>query len=352
MSVMGGYDPGEALLLMTLSAYAYIDATPLPGETIPHQEGRMRTDVDAALAATAQTAAWRVVWGPALNEDGSNMMFVAGNAAAGQCAVAVRGTVWSFWLDWLEDFTSVLPLVDYPYLSPTSGSQPRIAAGTSVGLEQLTAMTWTDGPGEGSDLATFLHGTPATAAIFVTGHSLGGCLASALAPWLASKLGSAGRLKIYTFAAPSAGNGAFATQYDTLFTDAAHKKSTALRVYNSLDVVPNAWASLPTVETYYTPFPPCPQDVKSLIQRVLADVGTTYVQVGSNQTGGTHELPGHIIIWPEATAQLNLIGDGLFLYEAAEQHGSRNYLKLLQAEPVDATAAKLRGTARRLGLAT
>jgi hypothetical protein len=30
-------------------------------------------------------------------------------------------------------------------------------------------------------------------------------------------------------------------------------ESTAFRFFNSLDVVPNAWASLATVETYYPP---------------------------------------------------------------------------------------------------
>ena len=33
------------------------------------------------------------------------------HATTGQYAVAIRGTDWSFWLDWIEDFASLLPLM-------------------------------------------------------------------------------------------------------------------------------------------------------------------------------------------------------------------------------------------------
>jgi predicted lipase len=61
------------------------------------------------------------------------------------------------------------------------------------------------------DPASFLKGVPAGSTIYVTGHSLGGCLASATAPYLAQELGGAGGLRVYTFAAPSAGDATFAS---------------------------------------------------------------------------------------------------------------------------------------------
>ena len=73
------------------------------------------------------------------------------------------------------------------------------------------------------------------------------------------------RLKAYTFAAPSAGNRAFADYYNRLFTDPSTGQSTAFRVFNSLDAVPNAWATLATIPTYYTPSPRCPFYVKDIV---------------------------------------------------------------------------------------
>ena len=101
-------------------------------------------------------------------------------------------------------------------------------------------------------LETFLTAAPEGTPILITGHSLGGCLASALAPCVANWMRSAVSISVYTIAAPSPGNAEFADYYNALFADQSGH-STAFRFFNSLDVVPNAWASLDTVETYYPP---------------------------------------------------------------------------------------------------
>ena len=107
-------------------------------------------------------------------------------------------------------------------------------------------------------LRAFLTAAPEGTPILITGHSLGGCLASALAPCVADWRGSAFGISVYTIAAPSPGNADFAAYYNALFTDQSGD-STAFRFFNSLDVVPNAWASLATVETYYPPLVACPR---------------------------------------------------------------------------------------------
>src|SRR5581483_2631925 len=94
----------------------------------------------------------------------------------------------------------------------------------------------------------YLQQLPAVASLMVTGHSLGGGLAPVLAAWLAWRFGDASRLKVYTFAAPSPGNAAFAAYFNRLFRDPTGKTSTAYRIYNTLDLVPNAWATLPTIK--------------------------------------------------------------------------------------------------------
>ncbi len=355
MTLASQFDQGDALLTLTLSVAAYIDATPLPGESIAQQQARMLRDIDAALAASAYPT-WSVAWGPKLNADRSNMMYIAASPSAGQYAVAVRGTDWSFLLDWLEDF-AVLRLVPYPYLS---GADTRVAAGTHIGLQQLIQM----------DPASFLKELPDGATIFVTGHSLGGCLASAIAPYLAQALGGPGALRVYTFAAPSAGNAAFASAYNALFGPTGGSPS-AFRFFNTLDAVPNGWASLLTIETYYQPFPDCPQDIKDLITFAQGRVGNEYVQVGSVSNGTAIALQGHLIFFGDRTPQAidpiwapgdapgrvgrggqrrvdvaehpRLLGDALFLYEVARQHECSTYQALLQAPQVPAAQFKLRG---------
>jgi Lipase (class 3) len=329
MAVSPQFAQADALLTLTLSVASYIDERPLPGESIAHQEARMLSDINAALCASTSST-WSVVWGPKLNADRSNMMYIAGSLSTGQYAVAIRGTDWTFLLDWLEDLASVLPLVPYPYLS---GANAKVAAGTYVGLLELIQM----------DPASFLKGVPAGSTIYVTGHSLGGCLASAIAPYLAQELGGAGGLRVYTFAAPSAGDAAFASAYNGLFGPTGGSPS-AFRFFNTLDAVPNGWASLSTIETYYQPVPSCPQDLKDLINFAQGQVGSEYVQVGSANDGTAIALPGHLIFFGGGTtAAIDPIGDALFLYEVAQQHHGSTYQALLQSPQVPAEQAKLRG---------
>ena len=351
MAFAVGYSLDEARLLLTLAASAYVDEKALPGESIPAQTARMRRDIDTALCETPYRA-WQVVWGPALAGDRGNMMYVAGNAAANQYAVAVRGTDWSFWLDWVEDFASLLPLVPFPYPVQPAGADVKVAAGTLVGLVDLMSMTGSGAGGAQQDLATFLQQLPSDADVFVTGHSLGGCLASVTAAWLASVFGSAGRLKAYTFAAPSAGNQAFADYYNALFMDPKSDASTAYRVYNTLDSVPNAWASLATITTYYTPSPLCPTYIKDIVADAEWDVGTEYVQVGTAASGSAVALPGTVVTgW--GWWDLDPTGTAEFAHQVGEQHATATYLGMLNATPAVGATVKLaamraRSAARRL----
>jgi len=139
-------------------------------------------------------------------------------------------------------------------------------------------------------------------------------------------------LSVYTIAAPSPGNEDFASYYNALFTSQSGH-STAFRFFNSLDVVPNAWASLNTVETYYPPLVSCPSDISKIIDRAEDAVGGKYRQLGELAAGSAVELPGTIIT-PFAVHQgrmeLNPFENALFLWEAAQQHACTTYQALLQ----------------------
>jgi len=351
MAFEPGYSVDEAQLLMTLAASAYVDEKPLPFETVPNQSARMRRDIDASLSQSAY-AGWQVVWGPGLTPDRANMMYIAGNTATIQYAVAVRGTDWSFVLDWLEDFGSLLPLVELPFLVPPGGNGIMIAAGTSLGLTALLQMHAVPADPTAATVSaeTFLRALPADADVFVTGHSLGGCLASVVAPWVASLFGGSARVKAYTFAAPSAGNAAFASYYNTLFTDPTTGQSTAYRVYNSLDSVPNAWATLATIEAYYTPSPLCPEYIKDIVNVGIKGVGSAYVQVGEASAGSAVDLQGRLAPLPPWWGA-DPTGTVQFARQVAEQHATATYLSLLAATPVAGATVKLSAMGARIATA-
>ena len=307
------YDIATAELAMTLSTLAYVD------ENRTATQQQMIGEIDAALDEAGYPS-WHVVWGPALNADRSNLLYAAQNRQTGELAVSIRGSDFSFWLNWIEDL-AVLRVVPYNEFVPTAGNTAQIAFGTAVGLRQiLRAQDGTE------SLETFLMAVPDGTPILITGHSLGGCLASVLAPCVADWRGSTSSLAVYTIAAPSPGNADFAAYYNTLFTDRSGH-STAFRFFNSLDVVPNAWASLPTVTTYYPPLVPCPSDIDKIVARAETAVGGKYCQLGEIMSGSAVELTGTIVTSFGTLRRpgLNPFENALFLWEAAQQHACTTY---------------------------
>ena len=78
-------------------------------------------EINAALDEAGYSS-WRVVWGPALNADRSNLLYAARNSQTGQLAVSIRGSDFSFWLNWIEDL-AVLSVVPYNESVPHAGNQ-------------------------------------------------------------------------------------------------------------------------------------------------------------------------------------------------------------------------------------
>jgi len=330
------YDATSAQLLITLCGFSYMDSSPLPGETIAQQEARMRTDIDAALVESGY-ADWHVVWGPGLSDDRGNMMYVAGQSTTQRLAVAIRGTEWEFWLNWIEDFASVLPLVPYTDVLPgVPAGSPLIAVGTNIGLQLLLGIEAETVDGQTMDLASFLQQAGGEARIFVTGHSLGGCLASVLAPSVAYRLGSADNLIVYTFAAPSAGDSDFAEYYNTLFA------GRSFRVYNDLDIVPASWATLPSIAELYSPAPECSERIKQLIARVERAVQGEYVQPGrARKLKGKIAKPLAVALTPDRATLM-------FFYEVGQQHATATYQELLNAPVITPALGKLLAASSRL----
>jgi hypothetical protein len=313
------YDSATVELAVTLSTFAYVD------ENRTATQQQMASEINAGLSEAGYEQ-WQVVWGPAVNADRSNLAYAACNSQTGELAVSIRGSDFSFWLNWIEDL-AVIRLVPYNQFVANVSDSAQIAYGTAIGLRQVLGMR--DGT---VSLESFLGAAPDGTPILITGHSLGGCLASALAPCVANWVGKPANVFVYTLAAPSPGNADFAIYYDTLFT-LQSGQSTAFRFFNNLDVVPNAWASLTTIETYYPPLVPCPSDISNLVTRAENAVGGQYRQLGDVALGSAVELSSTVITPLGAyrgRLELNSFENAVFLWESAQQHACTTYQALLQ----------------------
>jgi hypothetical protein len=268
----------------------------------------------------ATNGAWTLVWGPAVTAiDEGNLMFITYNKSTNQYAIAVRGTYPYFGLallvDLYEDLDVNHPL---PWQYPTVAGA-LVAGGTIDGLNDVVAFT-----SDGVAFRTFVDSqiAPSGADIFVTGHSLGGALTTVLAPWLVYQLSQSNAKNAvmpYTYAAPTAGNSAFASFYTGLF-------KSSYRYYNTIDIVPKAWADLLSIKSLYSsPGPACPWELKDTID--LISDWLNAIKVGYTQPNETGEnLPGV----PSPTSD--------FFAEALDQHDHNYYLKLLGAPTVPITA--------------
>src|SRR5215475_1808359 len=141
------YDSATVELAMTLSTLAYVD------ENRTATQQQMISEINAGLEEAGYKS-WQVAWGPALNADRSNLAYTARNSETGQLAVSIRGSDFSFWLNWIEDL-AVLRVVPYNEFVPTAGNTAQIAFGTAIGLRQVLAML--DGT---KSLESFLTAAP------------------------------------------------------------------------------------------------------------------------------------------------------------------------------------------------
>jgi triacylglycerol lipase len=292
----------DSAITMTLAAIAYEPDIP----------GQLRRP------GYATAGDWPLVWGP-VTDDYGNLAYVAQSGSNGRYALVIRGTETTFSLatlqNWFYDL-DVLTQVVWPYFA---GNQScRISNGAFLQASNLTSASWS-----GQTLASFLtQEVPADAALILTGHSLGGNLASVLASWISSLRGPPARQPdpntvVYTFAAPSAGDMAFASAFNARFP-------RSWRYWNSLDVAPRAWDHLPDFDDIYDGIGiPTPGDVQVVVDAMEVSLLASEVWYDSvyeqpNSAGSV--LSGHAVT--------PAIG---WVFEAAAQHASNMYLSLLEA---------------------
>lgn len=304
--------PSTAQVAMTLAEIAYAS-----GEDIPALLS------DPALATQGR---WQMGW---LGSDDANQVYAAQDHATGQWAVCIRGSVTdpfteAFWIDWLKQDLEVFKLKDWPYGGAPAGV--KIAQGTRGGLESLIGLR----DETGRTLVEFLGDARESGRALPTaviGHSLGGALASVLAPYLHQRFAPGQSVLDYwpvTFAGPTAGNTAFAAWLEQSLA------ASAGRYFNTLDVVPHAWQALAWIARSFPDagprIPAVMADLIEPIEELLRLLDDGYTQPGAGTA-------------LSSTIQQR---DNWFS-EAGYQHSGTTYLALVGAPPVPDNAPSTTG---------
>lgn len=172
---------------------------------------------------------WKVIWNPA--SLGGNHAFLATDG--NRYALAIRGSLISFTEDafnnWILQDLNVGEQSPWPF-SAKNGAM--ISAGSMLAWGNITAMKDRKGKTLIQMLDSLLQNdTP----LLITGHSLGGNLATVVAVWIDAHFKKQNRvhpdINVMTFAAPAAGNQVFADDFNERFPH-------ALRYENKFDIVP------------------------------------------------------------------------------------------------------------------
>lgn len=321
MSTSKSIQPNDASDLdrvaVTLSAISYLAVN-------ASHEDRFRAMAESLKIEQLPTARqWGLVWGP--HERQQTLAFIAqGPVVSGrrQYAVVLRGTVdsiYNFFFDLDVWGQSAIPWHD-PKLPGA-----RLADGTIDAWEDLRKLSQSPG-GRKQTLVDFLRKVDVGSQVIVTGHSLGGNLAAAVADWLRVELNEPEprvTIKPITFAAPTSGNTAFANPYASLFPGSK-------RFVNDYDVVPKAWAydDLESIKALYPGFgaPKC-DHINGCVE--LMDAAQDFV--GHEYTQPGNELILNSRLYSES-------GVLEFYQEALAQHSCLLYMYLLGI-PVSAIRA-------------
>lgn len=287
---------------------------------------------------------WQLVWEPVQAIQG-NWAFIAYNGV--QYVLAIRGSIlnfsWGSFDNWFEDDFNILEQVPWVYTDDSS-NKPMISKGASDGLENLKKLK----DSNGDTILGFLqkNAFPNEKWLCVTGHSLGGNLATVAGPWLRYELlqndyTMPSIFSILTFAAPTSWNEAFAGQYDKNFTN-------TWRYYNEIDIVPYSATDIIGLGDLYDPPAPSAHDISVtyddmtvtlaeafdaiavLIAASEAYYGSWYTHV--NQKRGSVALNTGRHVFP-VTSTDPLIEQ--WFLEAGQQHAHNNYLNWLGAPPLN-----------------
>ncbi|MFJ8017697.1 IPT/TIG domain-containing protein [Streptomyces sp. NPDC096339] len=314
--------PTVPQVTMTLSAIAATAATPRPsGETLAEQSTRIILGINRQLAdpSLATRGTWVLSW-LGMSPGNANLAYLARNTdGSNSFAVVIRGTVGNV-TDLMEDLDvgTVVPLNLPGMQSPVSVAKGAMKAFTEVAVMNTAGVTLAQA------LTTALGQAPPNPTVYVTGHSLGGCIATMVAPYLQTLTWPGGKpnFELHTFAAPTAGGADFAAYVESLEWQANE------RHYNINDMVPQAWNNLEATKQWYPSPGPAPDfDVNAVVSTLIGLPGPhVYAQPGKDDPLNDSYQP----------VDLNVVKRSLedFMGQVAFQHANSTYLGLLGAPDV------------------
>ncbi|WP_260957931.1 lipase family protein [Pseudomonas citri] len=219
-------------------------------KNIPNPKpSQVKDNILSRLNGSKVGGGYGVAWGPALVMDGEYAAHITvvliGGKNENDIVVVTSGTLKDSLKDQVDDL-DISPMIPLQKLINSCPAPVSISQGTKDGVKAIL-----DEPskiGFQGTLCDFLGTRQSGSTIRLVGHSLGGALMSVVALYLKDKFPS---FNFYceTFAAPTAGDGFFASYFNKQMA------GNALRVYNTLDVVPMAWCatSLDYSLTLYEP---------------------------------------------------------------------------------------------------
>ncbi|MDC8011833.1 lipase family protein [Tahibacter soli] len=255
------------------------DAVAAVGVTLASMAYAADRETIANLLADASLStggAWSLAWYAA---DSANQVYVAQDASTGQYAIAIRGSITdphseAFWDDWFKQDLRVFKMTDWTYGGAPDGA--KISNGSNDGLASLIGLVDTS---LNQTLQQFFAANAPTQITAVVGHSLGGALATVLAPWLQQQFSSAPMFWPVTYAGPTAGNAVFAGWLESDYA------MTTNRYFNVNDVVPHGWWDVDWIKSsFQSTGPYFPLELVPFVDAInelLIHDGDDYTQPGA-----------------------------------------------------------------------
>lgn len=304
----------------------------------------LTNNVASTLKATLPD--WQLVWQPQM-AIGGNYAFIAYNGV--QYVVAIRGSIlefsWGAFDNWFVEDFNLFKQVPWIY-TDNPAAKPMISKGASDGLLNLLQLT----DSQGKTMLDFLSANAFAQRKFIgiTGHSLGGNLATVYAMYLRYQILHQGYslpaiFSVLTFAAPTSWNEAFANEFDQHLTN-------TWRYYGMLDIVPFSACNVIGLSNLYPPPSPAAQSISVTYKGVTITLSEVFdaVQLAIDGSEAYYDSFYTTVNRQRGSIQLNTSGiqypmtytDPLMKWfeQAGEQHDHNHYLDWLGGSEVTCTS--------------
>lgn len=284
----GRYDFQQQTFCLSMLTCLSFNLTGHSADDITKKFRNLVENVLNNAAARELMGTWKLVWGPVVYADSFigaktsvNSVFIASPSEhPEQVVIAIAGTNGNSLMGWmLQDF-NVKEKIPWPY--GTTALKPHISKGIAYGLGKLQGLA-EQKTANGIDVTVqdYLTANPAITQIMVTGHSLGGALASVYSLYLEDtksmwdRTGGAA-ISCLTTASQAPGDADFSNYYGERLAD------STCRVWNSMDIVPHAFEleMMARIPTLYEPHIPSQKRIEKYVTNLRRETeGNQYLHI-------------------------------------------------------------------------